>query len=74
MFLRTSTSPAKPLFCTSFEDKEAVLKMIVKGRNPAMRHVSRTHRVAFDWFLDVIKLEPMISRRHFRGLGWRKPP
>ena len=32
-----------------FEDNEAVIKMITKGRNPTMRHVSRTHRVALDW-------------------------
>ena len=32
-----------------FEDNEAVIKMIMKGRSPTMRHVSRTHRVAFDW-------------------------
>ena len=32
-----------------FEDNEAVIKMIIKGRSPAMRHVSRTHRVALDW-------------------------
>ena len=29
-----------------FEDTEAVIKMIIKGRNPTMRHVSRTHRIA----------------------------
>ena len=29
-----------------FEDNEAVIKMIIKGRSPTMRHVSRTHRVA----------------------------
>ena len=29
-----------------FEDNEAVIKMILKGRSPTMRHVSRTHRVA----------------------------
>ena len=34
-----------------FEDNEAVIKMIIKGRSPTMRHVSRTHRVALDWFL-----------------------
>ena len=33
-----------------FEDNEAVIKMIMKGRSPTMRHVSRTHRVALDWF------------------------
>ena len=33
-----------------FEDSDAVIKMITKGRSPAMRHVSRTQRVALDWF------------------------
>ena len=28
-----------------FEDNEAAIKMIIKGRSPIMRHVSRTHRV-----------------------------
>ena len=37
-----------------FEDNEAVIKMIIKGRSPTMRHVSRTHRVAFDWLFDRI--------------------
>ena len=40
-----------------FEDKEAVVKMIIKGRSPTMRHVCRTHRVALDWF-DRINLDP----------------
>ena len=31
-----------------FEDNEAVIKMIIKGRSPTMRHVSRTHRVSLD--------------------------
>ena len=35
-----------------FEDNEAVIKMIIEGRNPTMRHVSRTHRVALDWLFD----------------------
>ena len=38
-----------------FEDNEAVIKMITKGRSPTMRHVSRTHRVALDWLFDTIK-------------------
>ena len=37
--------------CTCFEDNEAVIKMIIKGRSPTMRHVSRTHRVALVGFL-----------------------
>ena len=35
-----------------FEDNEAVIKMIIKGRSATMRHVSRTHRVALDWLFD----------------------
>ena len=40
-----------------FEDNEAVIKMIIKGRSPTMRHISRTHRVALDWLFDRINLE-----------------
>ena len=41
-----------------FEDNEAVIKMIMKGRSPTMRHVSRTHRVALDRLFDRINLDP----------------
>ena len=41
-----------------FEDNEALIKMIIKGRSPTMRHVSRNHRVALDWLFDRINLEP----------------
>ena len=41
-----------------FEDNEAVIIMIMKGRSPTMRHVSRTHRVALDWLFDRINLDP----------------
>ena len=40
-----------------FEDNEAVIKKIMKGRSPTMRHVSRTHRVALDWSFDRINLD-----------------
>ena len=40
-----------------FEDNEAVIKMIIKGRSLTMRHVSRTHRVALDWLFDRINLD-----------------
>ena len=40
-----------------FEDNEAVIKKIMKGRSPTMRHVSRTHRVALDWLFDRINLD-----------------
>ena len=40
-----------------FEDNEAVIKMIIKGRSRTMRHVSSTHRVALDWLFDRINLD-----------------
>ena len=47
-----------------FEDNEAVIKMIIKGRSPTMRHVSRTHRVALDWLFDGINLDTKIQIKH----------
>ena len=44
-----------------FEDNEAVIKMIIKGRSPTMRHVSRTHRVPLDWLFDRINLDSKIQ-------------
>ena len=44
-----------------FEDNEAVIKMIIKGRSPTMRRVSRTHRVPIDWLFDRTNLEPKIQ-------------
>ena len=46
------------------EDKEAVIKMIIKDRSPTMRHVSRTHRVALDWLFDRINLGSKIQIRY----------
>ena len=47
-----------------FEDSEAVIKMIIRGRSPTMRHVSRTHRVALDWLFDRIDLDPKIPIKY----------
>ena len=47
-----------------FRDNEAVIKMIIKGRSPTMRHVSRTHRVALDWLFDRINLDPKIQIKY----------
>ena len=38
--------------------------MIIKGRNPTMKHVSRTHRVALEKLFDKINLNPMIQIRY----------
>ena len=47
-----------------FEDNEAVIKMIIKGRSPTVRHVSRTHRVALDWLFDRINCDPKIQIKY----------
>ena len=46
------------------EDNEAVIKMILKGRSPTKRHVSRTHRVALDWLFDQINLDSKIQIKY----------
>ena len=47
-----------------FEGNEAVIKMIIKGRSPTMRHVSRTRRVAVDWLFDRINLDLEIQIKY----------
>ena len=47
-----------------FEDSEAVNKIIIKGRSPTVRHVSRIHRGALDRSFDRINLEPQITKRY----------
>ena len=47
-----------------FEDNEAVIKMIIKGRSPTMRHVSRTHRVALDWLFCRTNLDTKIQIKY----------
>ena len=45
-------------FC--LEDNDAVIKMIIKGRSPNLRHVGRTHRVDLDWLFERIMKDPGI--------------
>ena len=54
-------SARQEAFLYVFEDNEAVIKMIIKGRSLTMRHVSRTHRVALDWPFDRINLDSKIQ-------------
>ena len=53
-----------------FEDNEAAIKMVINGRSPTMRHVSRTHRVALDWLFDRIKLVSKIQIKYI----WHQKP
>ena len=47
-----------------FDDNEAVIKMIIKGRSPTMRHVSRNHRVPLDWLFDRMNMDPSIQIKY----------
>ena len=58
------TSSQQEAMLYVFEDNEAVIKMIIKGRSPTMRHVSRTHRVALNWLFDRINLDPKIQIKY----------
>ena len=46
-----------------FEDNEAVIKMIMKGKK-SDNETSRTHRVALDWLFDRINLDPKIQIKY----------
>ena len=41
-----------------------MIKMIIEGISPTMRHVSRTHRVALDWLFDQINLDSKIQIKY----------
>ena len=47
-----------------FEHSEAVIRKDNQGKNTAVRHVSRTHRVAFDWLFDRINFDSKIQIRY----------
>ena len=64
-FIPSNVNPSRQevLLCV-FEDNEAVIKMIIKGRSPTMRHVSRIHRLALDWSFDRINLDSKIQIKY----------
>ena len=47
-----------------FEDNEAVIKRIIKGRSGTMRHVSKTHRVALDWLFGRVDLDSKVQIKY----------
>ena len=53
-----------------FEDHEAVIKMIIKGRSPTVRHVSITHRVALDWLYDRMNLD---TKNQIKYIDTKRP-
>ena len=64
LFPQTSNLLIRKLCLYIFEDSEAVIKMIIKGSSPMMRHVSGTHRVALDRLFDRIILDPKIRMKY----------
>ena len=46
------------------EDNDAVIKMTIKGRSPALRHVPRTHRIDLDWLFERIREDPGVAMRY----------
>ena len=62
----THSGPSAMLYV--FEDNEAGIKMIPKGRSPILRHASRTHRVALDWLFDKINLD----QKNSNPLHWHQ--
>ena len=47
-----------------FEDNDAVIKMIMKGRARQMRHVQRTHRINLDGMFEQIHEDPGLFLRY----------
>ena len=56
---RTHSHPSALLYVS--EDNEAAIKMMINGRSPTMRHVSRTHKVALGLLFDRINLDTKIQ-------------
>ena len=44
-----------------FEDNDAFIEQVNKGRSPTMRHKSRTHRENLEWLYDHIILDPTLK-------------
>ena len=59
----THQIPAIVLSCPFLGDNEAVINIIVKGKSPHVRHVSRTHHVNLDWPVATINLSSNTSEK-----------
>ena len=46
------------------QDNDAVIKMVIKCRSPALKHVARTHRINLDWLFERIRMDPCIFGRY----------
>ena len=49
--------PAPKVRLLVMEDNQAVIKIVQKGRTPALRHLHRTHRINLDWITETCHME-----------------
>ena len=56
------------------EEKEAVIKMIIKGSSPHMRHVSRLHGVDLDWLMQYANTTPRVADMLTKGSFFTAAP
>ena len=47
-----------------FEDNDATIKTIIKGRSVTLRHCARTHRVDLDWLWERIREDPGVFMKY----------
>ena len=47
-----------------FEDNDAVIKMIKKGRTDKLRHCPRTHRINLDWLFFLLRADKAINIKY----------
>ena len=43
----------RKVIATLLEDNQATMRILKSGKDPALRHIARTHRVNFAWLSDV---------------------
>ena len=53
----------RDIVLTVYEDNEAMIKIMMSGRNPTMRHVGRTDRVSIQWLHELFQ-EPYLKLEH----------
>ena len=46
------------------EDNDAILKVILKGRCPTLKQISRTHKINLDWLFERIREDPSAFGRY----------
>ena len=47
-----------------FEDNDAVIKIVQRGRTERFRHVPRTHRIDLDFVVDILEKDPGLCIRY----------